>query len=171
MKKSFLIALVATLFMSVTNVSAMTKDELKTKLTKEYTINGATFKASASDVAQIERYLEQNDISEADADKIAAKVDEAVSVIEAGNATKLEDLTQSEKDSLVQLISDISNTTSVKVTVNKGVITVYNIDGTEFTKITDMIKQTGANYTIVIIAGVISILGFLVIANKMKENA
>ena len=34
-----------------------------------------------------------------------------------------------------------------------------------------MIKQTGANYTIVIIAGVISILGFLVIANKMKKNA
>lgn len=171
MKKGFLVALVVTLMMSVTNVSAMTKDELKTKLTKEYTINGATFKASASDVAQIERYLEQNNVSEADADKISAKVDEAVSIIEAGNATKLEELTTTEKDKLIGLLSDISNTTSVKVTVNKGVITVYNIDGTEFTKITDMIKQTGANYTIVIIAGVISILGFLVIANKMKKNA
>ena len=170
MKKGFLVALVITLMMSITNVSAMTKDELKTKLTKEYTINGATFKASASDIAQIERYLEQNNISEADADKISAKVDEAVSIIEAGNATKLEELTTTEKDKLVAL-SDISNTTSVKVTVNKGVITVYNVDGTEFTKITDMIKQTGANYTIVIIAGVISILGFLVIANKMKKNA
>ena len=163
MKKGFLVALVITLMMSITNVSAMTKDELKTKLTKEYTINGATFKASASDIAQIERYLEQNNIS--------AKVDEAVSIIEAGNATKLEELTTTEKDKLVALLSDISNTTSVKVTVNKGVITVYNVDGTEFTKITDMIKQTGANYTIVIIAGVISILGFLVIANKMKKNA
>ena len=93
MKKGFLVALVITLMMSITNVSAMTKDELKTKLTKEYTINGATFKASASDIAQIERYLEQNNISEADADKISAKVDEAVSIIEAGNATKLEELT------------------------------------------------------------------------------
>ena len=35
MKKGFLVALVVTLMMSVTNVSAMTKDELKTKLTKE----------------------------------------------------------------------------------------------------------------------------------------
>ena len=157
--------------MGVTNVSAMTKEELKTKLTKEYTINGATFKASASNIAQIERYLEQNDVSEADADKIAAKVDEAVRIIEAGNATKLEALTKTEKDKLIALISDVSNTTSVKATVNKGVITVYNMDGTEFTKITDMIKQTGANYTIVAIASVISILGFLVIANKMKKNA
>ena len=35
MKKGFLVALVVTLMMSVTNVSAMTKDELKTIIEKE----------------------------------------------------------------------------------------------------------------------------------------
>ena len=36
---------------SVVNVNAMSKEELKNKITKTYTINGATFKLSAAKIA------------------------------------------------------------------------------------------------------------------------
>ena len=81
---------VAMLLVGTLNVNAMSKDELKAKLTKAYTINGATFQATSDQKVEIERYLSQNNVSESDADYIASKIDEAVAIIERGDATSFE---------------------------------------------------------------------------------
>ena len=56
MKKLFLMVIGVVALVS-TNVSAMSESELQAKLTKEYTINGASFKLDSSYVTQLERYL------------------------------------------------------------------------------------------------------------------
>lgn len=172
MKKLLLTVLTVILVLGSTNVSAMTKDELKAKLTKTYTINGVEVKATNSQIAQIERYFSQNEISEEDATYIANKIDEAIAIVEAGNAKELKDLTKTEKDKLKALVNDISNHTSVKATVLKGgVIRVYNNDGT-YEDFTDLIKYTDNSNVILMVAGAISLLGVAVITRKIaKANA
>lgn len=166
MKKLFLMVIGVVALVS-TNVSAMSENELKAKLTKEYTINGATFKLDDSYVAQLERYLKENEISEKDADYIASKIDEAVKIVEAGNATSIKELTKSEKDKLKALAADVSEKTEVKITIAKGgVITVYNTDGTVFTKITDPIKYTNDNTGIIVASIAFIVLGGAILVKK-----
>lgn len=166
MKKLFLMVIGVVALVS-TNVSAMSESELQAKLTKEYTINGATFKLEDSYVAQLERYLKENEISESDADYIASKIDEAVKIVEAGKATTIKELTKSEKDKLKALAADVSDKTEVKVTVEKGaVVTVYNTDGTVFTKVSDPIKYTNDNTVAIIALGALAVLGGIVLVKK-----
>ena len=166
MKKLFLMVIGVVALVS-TNVSAMSESELQAKLTKEYTINGATFKLDSSYVTQLERYLKENEISESDADYIASKIDEAVKIVEAGKATTIKELTKSEKDKLKALAADVSDKTEVKVTVEKGaVVTVYNTDGTVFTKVSDPIKYTNDNTVAIIALGALAVLGGIVLVKK-----
>lgn len=166
MKKLFLMVIGVVALVS-TNVSAMSESELQAKLTKEYTINGASFKLDSSYVTQLERYLKENEISESDADYIASKIDEAVKIVEAGKATTVKELTKSEKDKLKALAADVSDKTEVKVRVEKGaVVTVYNTDGTVFTKVSDPIKYTNDNTVAIIALGALAVLGGIVLVKK-----
>jgi len=166
MKKLFLMVIGVVALLS-TNVSAMSESELQAKLTKEYIINGATFKLDDSYVAQLERYLKENEISESDANYIASKIDEAVKVVESGKATTIKELTKSEKDKLKALAADISEKTDVKVTIAKGaVVTVYNTDGTVFTKVSDPIKYTNDNTAIIVASVALAVIGGAVLVKK-----
>ncbi len=160
---------VAMLLVGTLNVNAMSKDELKAKLTKAYTINGATFQATSDQKVEIERYLSQNNVSESDADYIASKIDEAVAIIERGNANSFEKLTKAEKNEIKALLTEVSNNTSVKVTAVKNGVKVYNLDGTVFTVVTASKVKYTDTYMIIALAGVVSIIGIAVIARKMKK--
>lgn len=170
MKKIFLAVLATVLFISATSVDAMTKDELKNKLTASYTVNGSSIQVSSSQATLIERYLQQNDISSSDADYIAKKVDEALAVMEAGNARSLNELTKSEKNRIIAIIGDVSNKTAVKIKISKGnVLTIYNTDGTVFTVISDLIKYTD-NSSMVVLAGAISLAGMLLLVRTVAKT-
>lgn len=176
LKNLFLVGVLACLMVGVTNVNAMSKDELEAKLTKTYEINGVSVGADSSAKVEIERYLQQNDVSEKDCDYIAGKFDEALAIIENGNATKFDELTKSEKDQIKALIAEVSQNTEVKVTVLKGgKVIVYNLDGTKFSEITksDIKYNTDVKYTndenVVLLAGAVSIIGLFVIARKIKK--
>ena len=166
MKKLFLMVIGVVLLLS-TNVDAMTEMELQQKLTKEYTINGVTFKLDNSYVSQLERYLNENEVSSKDADYISGKLDEAVKVIESGNAKDIKSLSKSEKDKLKNIASAISSNTDVKVTVAKGgEVTVYNTDGTVFTKVSEPIKYTDNNTLIISLTTVALLASGIVIIKK-----
>ena len=170
MKKIFLAIIATVLFISATSVDAMTKDELKNKLTASYTVNGATIKVNGSQAALIERYLQQNNISSSDADYIAQKHDEALAVMEAGNARSLSELTKSEKNRIIAIINDVSNKTAVKIRISKGnVLTIYNTDGSVFTVISNVIKYTD-NSGIFVVAGAISLVGMFLFMKKLAKN-
>ena len=166
MKKLFLMVIGVVALLS-TNVDAMTEKELQQKLTKEYTINGVSFKLDSSYVSQLERYLNENEVSSKDADYISKKVDEVVKVIEAGNAKDIKSLSKSEKDKLKNIASEISSNTDVNVTVAKGgEVTVYNTDGTVFTKVSEPIKYTDNNTLIISLTTVAILASGVVLIKK-----
>ena len=81
MKKLLTVLMATALFAGMTSVSAMSESELKSKLTATYTINGESVSLSSSQKALVKRYLDKEEVSSTDADYIAAKVDEAIAIL------------------------------------------------------------------------------------------
>lgn len=172
MKKVLFSILAAVLLVSTTSVSAMTEDQLFDKLTAEYTINGETVQATNAQKAELERYLSEFDISSSDADFIAEKFDEILKIAQDGNASSFTDLTDSEVKKVVKIVSEVSDKTSVKVSLTEGgVLTIYDKDGkTPFTVIKDkdmVIQNTDSNSAMILVAGAVSLLGIAVITKKI----
>ena len=168
--RNLLLALVV-LFMSI-NVNAMTESELVAKIKKAYVIDGVEVKITASQVTELERYLNKYELSEADCDYISNKIDEAVAIAQSGKAKSFTELTSDEVAKMIAIVSDVSENTSVKATLTKGgKLTVFEEDGTTpFTVITDKdngIQNTDNNYFIIVIASAISLLGIVVITKKV----
>ncbi len=172
MKKAFLTVLAATFLLGATNVSAMTEAKLKEKLTKEYKVNGETFKADADMVTLIERYLNDYEISADDADTISAAIDEAIKVVEEDGASSFSKLGSAAKDKVMAIVNKVSEETSVSVALTEdGKLTVYRPDGEVFAEVTDLIKYTD-NSAILMVAGIVSVLGIAVVTRKIaKANA
>lgn len=164
MKKCSMIVLAAlALFGFSASVNAMTEDELEAKLTASYDINGNEISLRDTEKVLVEQYLAKNEISESDADYIASKVDEAIAILRNANVTNVNDLSSADKNRLVALVSDISENTAIKATVlSGGVLSIQNIDGTEFARVTkEAIRQTGNN-NVLLITGIISLVGLAI---------
>ena len=69
------------------------------------------------------------------------------------------------------LVSDISDNTAIKATVlSGGVLSIQNIDGTEFARVTkEAIRQTGAS-NILVITGIISLAGLAIAVGMLKKK-
>ncbi len=169
MKKIIALFLIIITGASTVTVNAMTKEELKNKLFATYDLNGHELRASEDYKVQFERYLNQNELSESDMDYIAEKFDEAIKILQSENISSLEEITISQKSKLIPLINDVTNRTSVKATVAKNTVIIYNQDGTEFTRVTFLVKQTGHSNLYFICALGVVVLGTIIIARKMKK--
>ena len=172
------IIVVTVLVMSVfmLNVKAMTESELKNKIASGYEVNGEVIKPSEYQLQELDRYLNKYEISAADADFISSKIDEIINIATSSKVKTFTELSSSDKSKIVAIVAEISNKTSVKVTLtNNGVLTIYESDGkTPFTEIKDkdITKQTGTNNVLLIVASVISVCGICYVAKKaIRENS
>ena len=161
MKKLGIIALIIGLFVVGTiSVKALNEAGLKEKLLQTIEVGGEKYSLSSSDKKIVETYLDQNDISDADATYIGEKVDAAISIIQGQKNVDFTNYPQSVKDELKAMVADISSKTNVKATLTKEGLTVKNADGSD-TVITKLVKQTGyeTSKTAIIVA-----ISFLIVA-------
>lgn len=174
MKKILMTLLVCILFLTV-GVKAMSEKDLLGKLTGSYDIKGVTFQLSESDKALAKRYLDQNEVSSKDAEYIASKVDEAISLMRKAGVKDFSDfskLPKSLKNDLKKLVQDVASNTSVKATVTKGKVVIYNADGTVFAEMSKLVKNTGSDFQIIpLVALFVSIIGIVVVYKNVKANA
>ena len=173
MKKILITLLVFTLFL--TGARAMSESDLLAKLTASYDINGFTFQLSGGDKALAKRYLDENEVSSKDADYIAGKIDEAISLMRKSGAKDFSDfskLPSSLKSSLKKLVQDVASNTSVKATVTKGKVVIYNADGTVFAEMSKLVKNTGSEFEIIpLVALFVSVVGIVLVYKNVKANA
>lgn len=168
-----LMAVVLTVVVGVASVGAMSESDLEAKLTKAYTINGVTYQATAAEKNQIARYLANNEISATDADYIATKFDEAIAAIDASDTTaaSFAKMPESVKTKLKAVAADITANTAVKVTVEKGTISLYNTDGTKASEFSTLVKQTDSKIAIIAgIALVVTVAGAFMVVRQVKSK-
>ena len=90
-------------------VNAATESELLEYLSKDFTVGGETVSISESDKVKIERYLNENEVTEEQADYVISKVDEAVAVLQSAGETDLTKLSREDKDSLISIANDAAD--------------------------------------------------------------
>ncbi len=174
MKKILFVSLLAALFFTTVNVSAMTEAELRKKFDETVTINGKKYGVTAGDKKLAGDYLDKYELSGDDCDYIANKINEAKAIISTEGQENFYKLSESTKTKLKKLVSDVTANTSVKATVTSGAVVILNDDGSTFAEVTTLVKQTGSeNSNIAIIAGVsfiITLVGACLVVKQVKNN-
>lgn len=172
--KKLLLVIALVLAFGVTKTYAITESELFTKLTQEYEVNGVTFKANDSQKTQIERYLDQYEISSGDADYIVSKLEETFGVLRNSGKTSFYDLSSSDKQTIVAIVADVSANTSLDCAIVDGELVVY-VPGTDKTEVyydtpVNPIAQTDSTSTMVIAGlGLVSLFGIGLALYKVKN--
>ena len=174
MKKVLFGMVICLLFMTV-SVKAMSESKLLEKLTAKYDINGVTFQLSESDKVLAKRYLDQNEVSSSDADYISSKIDEAIATMRQSGVKDFADFTKmpaSLKTKLKRLVQDVASETSVKATVTKDTVVIYNNDGSVFAEIDGLVKNTGSKINFIIPTAILVVVaGAFVLVKNIKANA
>ncbi len=130
-------------FVGVNSVSAMSESDLKAKFEETLTLNGEKYGLSSGVIRLVERYLNEYDVSEADADYIAERIDKAKSIIEKDGHPVFNDFSESNKKALKTLVDEIALHTTVDATCTKKSVIVKDADGDVFAEVTELVKQTG----------------------------
>ena len=99
--KMLAIALIVIMLMMTfaTAVFATTSDELGSKLYAK----GKKYGMTSADKVKIERFLSENPVTDAEADAILAKADEAIAIVEESGVTELSKLTTAQKNQLKEI--------------------------------------------------------------------
>ena len=175
MKKVLLLVLLFVI--GVANVKAITESELLERLTKSYTVNGATFQATDEQKVLIERYLDQYDVSSAHADYIASILEEAIERLRASGKTSFYDLSASDKQRIIALVADVAANTSVDCAIVEGNLVVY-VPGSNRAEVfyespvtpTKVGKITQTNRTLVLSGfGLFSVIGIALALRKIRN--
>ena len=96
MKKTLTIALLAiiTIMALATGVNAATSSTLADELYAK----GSKYGMTSADKVKIERYLKENPVTDAQANEILTKADEAIAVMEKAGVTNYDKLTKAQKN-------------------------------------------------------------------------
>ena len=173
MKKTLTIALlvVMAIIAFATVVNAATTSTLADELYSK----GAKYGMTSADKVKIERYLAENKVTDAQADKILAKADEAIAVMEKAGVTSYSKLTDSQKSEIKSIATEAAKEVDLKLVFKTRSVEIYNADGKLVETISNTngkLAYTGNTLNIALVASVISIVAVAaVIARKKLVNA
>lgn len=110
--------IVAAIAMMSVKVSAFTNSELIVYLTSTQTVNGESVSLNANQKAAVTDYLTNNPVDEATAESIKADIESAKAEIAATGKTKLDQMSEATKASVVSKIKTAASKAGVTVTVD-----------------------------------------------------
>ncbi len=154
-----------------TVVNAATSADLADKLYAK----GSKYGMTSADKVKIERFLADNPVTDADADKILAKADEAVAVMERAGAKNYSELTAGEKSELKAIANAAADIAGVKLVFKTSSVEVYK-DGKLIETVTNnsgKLAYTGNNVNMVLVVSSIAViaLAITVVAKRTLVNA
>lgn len=184
MKKLLTISIlfVMVLAMCTTMVSATTKAELADQL---YAI-GSKYGATASDKIKVERYLADNDLTDAQATAIVEKANQIAAVMDAAGVTDPKKLTADQKNQIKALANEAASIARVSLVFKNNDVEVYKngklvdtqkspiytaTSGNGTASSSAKLVYTGNNSYIAIALGSVVALAGLVIVGKKVVNA
>lgn len=167
---SLLFVMLVMAFATVVNAatSATLADDLYAK--------GAKYGMTSADKVKIERYLSENPVTDAEANAVLAKADEAVAVMENAGVTSYDKLTTAQKDELKSIAKSAAEIIDVKLVFKKGSVEIYDKSGKLIETVTEnngKLAYTGNNVNSVLVVSIIAIiaLAITVVAKKTFANA
>ena len=166
-----MLAIVLTMFLG-TSVNAATTNELVDKI---YSM-GQPYGLTSSDKVRLERFLADNPVTEAEADTLIAKAEEAVAVMENAGATSVSELTREQKNELQGIAKEAASIVGVNLVFKAGTVEIYK-DGKLIESISNnygKLAYTGNNISTVAVVSLVAIFALaigLVFARRRVANA
>lgn len=171
--KMLAIALIVIMLMMTfaTAVFATTSDELGSKLYAK----GKKYGMTSADKVKIERFLSENPVTDAEADAILAKADEAIAIVEESGVTDLSKLTTAQKNQLKEIAKSAAEIVNVTLVFKTSSVEIYK-DGKLIETVTSnngKLAYTGNNVNVVLVVSAIAIIALAttVVAKKTFANA
>ena len=127
MKKTLIISILISIILmlggSVVNAttSATLADDLYAK--------GEKYGMTTADKVKIERYLSENTVTDEQANKIMAKADEAVAVMEKAGVTRYNKLTNAQASELKTIAKEAADVIDAKLVFKSGSVEIYDANG------------------------------------------
>ena len=139
MKKTLTIALLAiiTIMALATGVNAATSSTLADELYAK----GSKYGMTSADKVKIERYLKENPVTDAQANEILAKADEAIAVMEKAGVTNYDKLTKAQKNEIKSVATEAAKIVDLKLVFNKKSVAIYNKNRILVEDIQDIIEE------------------------------
>ena len=172
MKKTLTIALLAiiTIMALATGVNAATSSTLADELYAK----GSKYGMTSADKVKIERYLKENPVTDAQANEILTKADEAIAVMEAAGTTDYSKLTDAQKDQVKSIANSAADIIDVKLVFKKNTVEIYNNAGKLIETIGNnngKLAYTGNNVNVVLTTSVIAVIALAItVATKRISN-
>ncbi len=179
MKRLVSIALVLMLLLGLaTTVQAATPSEdLYAYVSKTFTIAGQEVKLlSDADLVKVERYLNENSITEDQYNTIKTQIDKVVAVMDAAGVTDVTKLTGTDEENVKSYVSVAAAALDLTVTYNAkdDSVTILDASGKviEQTSTTSVHKltQTGATHYGYVAVPVVAIIAVAIVAAYKKAN-
>ncbi|MCI8273214.1 MAG: hypothetical protein HFJ55_03925 [Clostridia bacterium] len=174
MKKALTISLLVVMLVvaSATLVNAATSVSLGNDL---YTI-GAKYGMTSADKVKVDRYLATNPITDAQADAVLAKANEAVAVMEKAGVTNFKDLTEAQKAEVKSIATAAASIIDVKLVFNSNSVKIYDNNGKLIETVSNndgKLAYTGNNMNVVLVISVIAIiaLAITIVAKRTFADA
>lgn len=154
-----------------TVVNAATSAELSNLLYAK----GEKYGMTSAEKVKIERYLSEYPVTDAQADAILAKADEAVAVMERAGVTSYDKLTKEQKEELKAIAKSAAEIIDVQLVFKTSSVEIYK-DGKLIETVTEnngKLAYTGNSINVVLVVSIIAIiaLAITVVAKRTKVNA
>lgn len=169
--KMLAIALIVIMLMMTfaTAVFATTSDELGSKLYAK----GEKYGMTSADKVKIERFLSENPVTDAEADAILAKADEAIAIVEESGVTDLSKLTTAQKNQLKEIAKSAAEIVNVTLVFKTSSVEIYK-DGKLIETVTannGKLAYTGNNLNMILVVSTISIIALAITVAAKRTNA
>lgn len=127
---SMIAVMIAVIAMTV-SVQAYTNQDVISYVTKAHTVNGRTVQLSQTQRQSLTQYLNENPVTESEANDIIAKLDKAKSLIDNSGATNLSQLSSSIKGEVISLVKEAGRIAELDVQVDTAneTVTIKTLKG------------------------------------------
>lgn len=172
MKKLLTISILAVMLvlMTLTGVNAASNDNLAETL---YNM-GAKYGMTKADKVKIERYLADYPVTDAQADAIVAKANEAVKIMEEAGVTDYSKLSKDKKAELKTIANQAASIVNVTLAFKSGSVEIYK-DGKLIETVSNnsgKLAYTGNNNIALVVSSIAIIaLASVAVARKKLVNA
>lgn len=154
-----------------TTVSAVSTDEM---IEKVYEM-GAPYGVTSADKVKMERFFADNPVTEAEADQLVAKAEEAVEIMKTAGVTDVKQLSTEQKNELKSIANEAASIVGVSLVFKAGNVEIYK-EGQLIDTITSnngTLAYTGNTMNIVLVVSSVAIIALVlaVVARKRLANA
>lgn len=173
MKKTLSIAIIFVMLVAIlaTTVNAMGSTELANKL---YAI-GEKYGATSADKVKVERYFNQYPATDAEAEQLIAKANEAAKVMDAEGAKTLSDLSKAGKEKLKTIANEAASVVGATLKFTSKTVEIYKdgklVETATYTN--GKLAYTGNNVNMILVVSSVAIVALAValVARKKIANA